>query len=106
MLLQVTYISLQFCAGDRPNYSIGLYKSVDHGLTWSPFHFFSDQCRRVFDRDVAQRVNRSNEQLPLCQDFGDTDKLEHGNSIGPRGETYTRLFWILSGNPGEPVPER
>lgn len=84
--MQVTYISLQFCAGGRPDYSIGLYKSVDHGATWSPFHFFSDHCRRAFGREFAQRVNRSNEQQPLCDDFGDTDK-QRGNSVRPQGGT-------------------
>ena len=83
-MLQVTYVSLQFCAPGRPDHSVALYKSVDYGATWSPFHFFSDQCRRVFGRDFTQRVNRSNEQQALCADFGDFAE-ENGNRINPRG---------------------
>jgi len=84
-VVQVTYVSLQFCAPGRPDYSVALYKSADHGRTWSPFQFFSDLCRRVFGRQFAQRVNRSNEQQPLCADFGDVEK-DNMNSINPHGE--------------------
>jgi len=80
--VQVTYISLQFCAAGRPDHSVAIYKSVDYGLTWSALQFYSDQCRRVFGRQFAQRVNRSNEQEPLCADFGDVEKE---NSINPHG---------------------
>ena len=82
--VQVTYVSVQFCSPGRPDHSVALFKSVDYGLTWLPFQFFSDQCRRVFGRQFAQRVNRSNEQEPLCTDFGEIEK-EHGNRINPLG---------------------
>jgi len=85
-MLQVTYVSLQLCARGRPDYSIGLYKSADHGGSWTPFQFFSSRCRGVYGREsTAQRVNRSNEQQPLCADFGDTEK-GRANSINTHGE--------------------
>jgi len=82
--VQVTYISLQFCSPGRPDHSVALYKSVDHGSTWTPFQYYSDQCRRVFGRPSVQHVNRSNEQEPLCTGFGGFEK-ENGNSINPHG---------------------
>ena len=61
---EITYISLQFCSA-RPD-SMAIYKSMDFGKTWTPFQFYSSQCRRVFDRAPRIVVTRANEQEALC----------------------------------------
>lgn len=61
---EITYISLQFCSA-RPD-SMAIHKSMDFGKTWTPFQFYSSQCRRVFDRAPRVVVTRANEQEALC----------------------------------------
>lgn len=61
---EITYISLQFCSA-RPD-SMAVYKSMDFGKTWTPFQFYSSQCRRVYDRAPRIVVTRANEQEALC----------------------------------------
>ena len=63
---ELTYVSLHFCA-QKPK-SMALYKSMDHGRTWQPFQFYSDDCRAVFQRDFDVTITRSNEQEALCVD--------------------------------------
>ena len=63
---ELTYVSLHFCH-QKPK-SMALYKSMDHGRSWQPFQFYSDDCRAVFQRDADVTITRSNEQEPLCVD--------------------------------------
>ena len=63
---ELTYVSLHFCH-QKPK-SMALYKSMDHGRTWQPFQFYSDNCRAVFQRDADVTITRSNEQEALCVD--------------------------------------
>jgi len=60
----VTYVSLQFCPS--PPDSMAIYKSSDYGRSWTPFHFYSSQCRRTFGRPERGVVSRANEQEALC----------------------------------------
>ena len=53
---QVTYVSLQFCSL-RPD-SMAIYKSVDFGRSWSPFQFYSSQCRQVYDRPTRATITK------------------------------------------------
>ncbi|XP_062848335.1 netrin 2 [Trichomycterus rosablanca] len=61
---EVTYVSVQFCS-EKPD-SMVIYKSMDYGRTWSPFQFYSSQCRRVYDRPSRALLTKLNEQEPLC----------------------------------------
>ena len=63
---EITYISLQFCAA-RPD-SMAIYKSVDHGRSWTPFQFYSSQCRKMYDRSPRGAITKVNEQEALCTD--------------------------------------
>jgi netrin 1 len=72
LLLQVTYVSMQFCSV-RPD-SMAIYKSVDYGRTWIPFQFYSSDCRRTYGRPVRGPVTRANEQEPLCTDVYSTQQ--------------------------------
>ena len=54
--VQVTYVSLQFCS-QRPD-SMAIYKSVDFGRSWSPFQFYSSQCRRVYNRPTRAAITK------------------------------------------------
>lgn len=53
---QVTYVSLQFCSR-RPD-SMAIYKSVDFGRSWTPFQFYSSQCRRVYNRPTRAAITK------------------------------------------------
>ena len=63
---ELTYVSLHFCH-QKPK-SMAIYKSMDHGRSWQPFQFYSDDCRAVFQRDLDVTITRSNEQEALCVD--------------------------------------
>jgi len=66
---EVTYVSLQFCTA-RPEYAVSIYKSADHGKTWSPFQYYSSRCRKVFGKSLRSTAQKSNEQEAFCSDFG------------------------------------
>lgn len=93
---EITYVSLQFCTLGTPDHSVAILKSVDHGRTWSPFQFYSDQCRRVYGRPFRQHANRSNEQEALCSDFGTAKKSSAGSE---RNEALRLAFSTLEGRP-------
>uniref|UniRef100_A0A4W4F0L5 Netrin-1 n=1 Tax=Electrophorus electricus TaxID=8005 RepID=A0A4W4F0L5_ELEEL len=63
---EITYVSLQFCSA-RPD-SLAIYKSMDYGWSWTPLHFYSSQCRRVYNRPNRALVTKQNEQEALCTD--------------------------------------
>ena len=63
---ELTYISLQFC--NQKPHSLAIYKSMDHGLSWQPFQYYSGDCREVWERDHRVPINRANEQEALCLD--------------------------------------
>jgi len=88
--MQVTYVSMQFCA-IRPD-SMAIYKSVDFGRTWIPFQFYSGDCWRVYRRSPRAVVTRSNEQEALC-----TDAYSSGD-IGA-GSGSRIAFSTLEGRP-------
>ncbi len=88
---EITYISLQFCPkSPRPD-SIAIYKSMDYGKTWQPFHFYSSQCRRVYGRPNRATITKSNEQEALCTD---SHKYNGAEIISPR-----IAFSTLEGRP-------
>uniref|UniRef100_A0A3Q2XEV4 Netrin 2 n=1 Tax=Hippocampus comes TaxID=109280 RepID=A0A3Q2XEV4_HIPCM len=63
---EITYVSLRFCS-PRPE-SLAIYKSMDYGKTWTPYQFYSSQCRRAYDRPNRAAVTKQNEQEALCSD--------------------------------------
>lgn len=63
---ELTYISMHFCS--RLPDSMALYKSADFGKTWTPFQFYSSECKRVFNKDPEVKVTKHNEQEALCSD--------------------------------------
>ena len=63
---EITYVSLQFCSS-RPD-SMVIYKSMDSGRSWTPFQFYSSQCRKVYERQPRALVTRANEQEALCSE--------------------------------------
>lgn len=67
---EITYVSLQFCS-PRPE-SLAIYKSMDYGRTWTPYQFYSSQCRRMYNRPNKATITKQNEQEALCTD-GHTD---------------------------------
>ncbi|XP_051738128.1 netrin 2 [Ctenopharyngodon idella] len=67
---EITYVSLQFCS-PRPE-SLAIYKSMDYGRTWTPYQFYSSQCRRMYNRPNKAAITKQNEQEALCTD-GHTD---------------------------------
>ncbi|CAN0010762.1 unnamed protein product [Lampetra planeri] len=64
---EVTFVSVQFCTPLPPD-SLAIYKSMDRGKTWVPFHYYSSQCRRVFGRPHRGTVTKMTEQEALCTD--------------------------------------
>ncbi|XP_033886055.1 netrin-3-like [Acipenser ruthenus] len=67
---EITYVSLQFCS-PRPE-SLAIYKSMDYGRTWTPYQFYSSQCRKMYNRPNKAVITKQNEQEALCTD-GHTD---------------------------------
>lgn len=61
---ELTYVSMHFCS--RLPDSMALYKSADFGKTWTPFQFYSSECRRIFGRDPDVSITKSNEQEAVC----------------------------------------
>ncbi|XP_048487560.1 netrin-1 isoform X2 [Plutella xylostella] len=88
---ELTYVSLQFCPkAARPD-SVAIYKSVDYGLTWQPFQFYSSQCRRVYGRPNKATVTAANEQEARCSD---------SHRLGGENPSGARLaFSTLEGRP-------
>jgi netrin 1 len=64
---ELTYISLQFCSQLKPD-SLSILKSVDYGKTWTPFQFYSSECKKVFNRPLRAKVTQTNEQEAVCTD--------------------------------------
>jgi netrin 1 len=94
--LQVTYVSLQFCSA-RPD-SMAIYKSSDNGRNWTPFQFYSSQCRKLYGRPVRGSITKANEQEPLCTDaFSSPDPDSFGPSTGGAGARVA--FVALEGRP-------
>ncbi|KAK1164947.1 netrin-3-like [Acipenser oxyrinchus oxyrinchus] len=67
---EITYVSLQFCS-PRPE-SLAIYKSMDYGRNWTPYQFYSSQCRKMYNRPNKAAITKQNEQEALCTD-GHTD---------------------------------
>ena len=45
---------------------MAIYKSSDFGRSWTPFQFYSTECRRRYGRPSRGVVTRANEQEALC----------------------------------------
>uniref|UniRef100_A0A4W5R6K7 Netrin 2 n=1 Tax=Hucho hucho TaxID=62062 RepID=A0A4W5R6K7_9TELE len=63
---EITYVSLQFCS-PRPE-SLAIYKSMDYGKSWTPYQYYSSQCRRMYNRPNKAAITKQNEQEALCTD--------------------------------------
>eukprot|EP00095_Tigriopus_kingsejongensis_P011417 maker-scaffold993_size72668-snap-gene-0.17 protein:Tk11417 transcript:maker-scaffold993_size72668-snap-gene-0.17-mRNA-1 annotation:"Netrin-3" len=61
---ELTYISLHFCS-HKPK-SMAIYKSMDHGKSWQPFQYYSDDCLGTFQKSAHVAITRANEQEALC----------------------------------------
>ncbi|XP_076842951.1 netrin 2 [Brachyhypopomus gauderio] len=70
---EITYVSLQFCLA-RPD-SLAIYKSMDYGRSWTPLHFYSSQCRRVYNRPNRALVTKL-EQEAVCTDAPSDSSLD------------------------------
>uniref|UniRef100_A0A8D0L970 Netrin-1 n=1 Tax=Sphenodon punctatus TaxID=8508 RepID=A0A8D0L970_SPHPU len=65
--VEVFYIALRFCS-PRPE-SLVLYKSMDHGQNWMPFHYLSARCRQHFHMPpVAGAVPKAMEHEAVCSE--------------------------------------
>ena len=71
---ELTYISLQFCS-TRPE-SMAIYKSVDYGETWTPFQYYSSNCKLMYDKSPRATISIANEQAALC-----TEAYSHVNPM-------------------------
>ncbi|KAJ7316137.1 hypothetical protein JRQ81_002299 [Phrynocephalus forsythii] len=63
---EVTYVSLQFCS-PRPE-SMAIFKSMDGGKSWTPFQFYSTQCRKMYNKPSRAAITKQNEQEAICTD--------------------------------------
>lgn len=75
---------------------MAIYKSSDYGRSWTPFQFYSSQCRQMYSRPERGIVSRANEQEPLCADVAATT----GSGDGLPGSGGTRVAFVtLEGRP-------
>ena len=88
-------MSLQFCPS--PPDSMAIYKSSDYGRSWTPFQFYSSQCRKMYSRPERGIVNRANEQEPLCADVAAT--TGNGGDRLPGSGGARVAFVTLEGRP-------
>jgi len=72
---------------------MAIYKSSDYGRSWTPFQYYSSQCRKQYGRPERGIVSRANEQEPLCSDAVATAGLS-GSGGGARV-----AFVTLEGRP-------
>ncbi|XP_055876296.1 netrin-1-like isoform X3 [Biomphalaria glabrata] len=63
---ELTYISLQFCSA-RPH-SMAILKSVDYGKTWTPFQYYSNDCKKMYNKPARSQATKANEQEALCSE--------------------------------------
>lgn len=61
---EITYVSMQFCT-IKPD-SLAIYRSSDSGRTWSPYQFYSSQCKRVYSRQSGRMSAKSSELEATC----------------------------------------
>ena len=45
---------------------MAILKSMDHGKSWQPFQYYSDDCTAIFGKNHKTPITRANEQEPLC----------------------------------------
>ena len=57
-------ISITFHSSRPESYAI--YKSVDHGASFTPFHYFSLSCEATYGVDEGTAVEVGNEAVALC----------------------------------------
>jgi len=76
---------------------MAIYKSSDYGRTWTPFQYYSSQCRQLYGRPQHGVVTRANEQEPLCSDVVRTSG---GGGLPPGRGAGTRVAFVtLEGRP-------
>uniref|UniRef100_A0A915J3L0 Laminin N-terminal domain-containing protein n=1 Tax=Romanomermis culicivorax TaxID=13658 RepID=A0A915J3L0_ROMCU len=63
---EITYVTLQFC-NQRPD-SMIIQKSIDYGRNWTPFQYYSSQCKKMYGKAPNAQISRENEQEVLCTD--------------------------------------
>lgn len=86
---EITYVSMQFCT-TKPD-SLAIYRSSDFGRSWSPYQFYSSQCKRVYGRPARAGGATAARSEPL--------EASCTNSSGP--STSARIaFSTLDGRPG------
>ena len=78
---ELTYISLQFCTGNKPD-SMAIMKSSDFGKSWIPFQYYSSECRKVYNRPLKARITQANEQEAICTDQHLQSSPMNSNRIG------------------------
>ena len=87
---ELTYVSMHFCSR-RPD-SMSLYKSADFGKTWSPFHYYSSDCKKVYGRQPDITITKHNEQVGFVVSCGKNPSL--GSSM--HEQSYHRPKWQSS----------
>ena len=71
---ELTYVSMQFCS-PRPE-SMAIFKSMDYGRSWSPFQYYSSECKKLYGVSPRGVITRANEQEALCTDaYSNIDPL-------------------------------
>ena len=76
---EITYLSLKFCS-TVPD-SMAFYKSKDYGKSWVPFHYFSTDCKAMYNIDPNAKISKANEQQPLCVQTSSKTRSEIGSRI-------------------------
>ena len=77
---ELFYISLQF-QSPRPK-SMIIYKSVNHGRTWTPFQFYAQNCLLRFGLPNHAHANQTGDHEALClEDSSDPRPLSGGRVL-------------------------
>ena len=75
---------------------MAIYKSSDYGRSWTPFHYYSSECRKLYGRPERGVVSRANEQEPLCSNAASTTG---GGGLLPGTGGARVAFVTLEGRP-------
>ncbi len=87
---ELTYISMHFC--HLIPTQIIIQKSMDHGMTWQPFQYYSTNCQENFGKSSDIIITKANEQEALCHRPEKSAKRIAFSTLAerPSAETFER----------------
>ncbi|KAI3380176.1 hypothetical protein SNEBB_007236 [Seison nebaliae] len=87
---EIIYVKMKFCSGAIPPESLSIWKSMDHGKSWIPFQYYSNDCVGMYGKGNNVQLTKRNEQEAICNRF------PLGLKILPKSSTTNHLELTFS----------